>query len=88
MTTIAKQVYNEHQCKLGADFLDKVDPAVDQIAVDPLRFGFYRGSKSVRSIRIVRFPYRLLFVVETDLASVVAVAHRHRHPNYWKDRLS
>lgn len=83
----AAQYYDEQQPGLGSDFLDKVDWAVDQIAVDAVRFGFYRGSKLVRSIRLPRFPYRLLFVVEPDRVWVVAVAHLHRHPDYWKQRL-
>ena len=84
----AAQYYDEQQPGLGSDFLDKVEAAVDQIAATPLRFGFYRGSKFVRSIRLARFPYRLLFVVEPGRASIVAVAHLHRHPDYWKQRLS
>jgi hypothetical protein len=83
----AAQYYNEQQPGLGSDFLDKVDAAIDQIATDPLRSAFYRGSKIVRSIRLARFPYRLLFVVEPSCVSIVAVAHLHRHPDYWKHRL-
>jgi mRNA-degrading endonuclease RelE of RelBE toxin-antitoxin system len=83
----AAQYYDEHQPGLGSDFLDKVDAALDQIAADPRRFGFYRGSRIVRSVRLERFPYRLLFVVESNRISVVAVAHLHRHPDYWKHRL-
>ena len=84
----AAQYYDEQQPGLGSDFLDKVDTAVDELASDPLRFRFYRGSKSIRSIRLGRFPYRLLFAVESERVSVVAVAHLHRHPDYWKRRLS
>ncbi len=83
----AAQYYHEQQPELGSDFLDKVDAAIDRIASNPLRFAFYRDSKLVRSIRLERFPYRLLFVVEPSRVSVVAVAHLHRHPDYWKHRL-
>lgn len=83
----AAQYYNEQQPGLGSDFLDKVDAALGQIADAPVRFAFYRGSKIVRSIRMARFPYRLLFVVESGRVWVVAVAHLHRHPDYWKQRL-
>ena len=48
----AAQYYDEQQPGLGSDFLDKVDTAVDELASDPLRFRFYRGSKSIRSIRL------------------------------------
>ena len=48
----AAQYYDEHQPGLGSDFLDKVDEAVDTIAANPMRYGFYRASKIVRSIRL------------------------------------
>lgn len=83
----AAKYYNEQQRGLGSDFLDKMDAAADEIAADPLRFGFYRDSRNIRSIRLERFPYRLLFAVEPDRVSVVAVAHLHRRPDYWKHRL-
>ena len=84
----AAQYYDEQQPGLGSAFLDKVDAAVDEIATDPLRFGFYRGSKAIHSVRLARFPYRLLFAIEPERVSVVAVAHLHRHPDYWKHRLT
>ncbi|MFM8469487.1 MAG: type II toxin-antitoxin system RelE/ParE family toxin [Limisphaerales bacterium] len=84
----AARYYDEQQAGLGADLLDKVDVAIDEVGADPARFGFYRGSKLVRSIRLERFPYRLLFVLEPDRVAIVAVMHLHRHPNYWKHRLS
>ena len=84
----AAAYYNENQSGLGAVFLDKVDAALDEIAAHPARFAFYHGSKTVRSIRLTRFPYRLLFIIEARRVVVVAVAHLHRHPDYWKKRLS
>lgn len=80
--------YNEQQPGLGSDFLDRTDAAMDEIAADPLRFGFYRGSKRIRSVRLARFPYRLLFSVNSNKVSVVAVAHLHRQPDYWKHRVT
>ena len=33
-----------------------------------------------------RFPYTVWYDVSGKLATVIAVAHQHRHPNYWKIR--
>jgi len=85
---VAAAEYYEAQPGLGSDFLDKVDEAIVKIAADPFRFAFYRRSKNVRSVRLARFPYRLLFVVEPKKIFIVAVAHLHRHPDFWKHRLS
>jgi mRNA-degrading endonuclease RelE of RelBE toxin-antitoxin system len=83
----AARHYEEQQSGLGSDFLDEVDFSLEQIRRGAERFGFYRRSKIVRSVRLERFPYRLLFVVEAELAIVVAVMHLHRRPDYWKKRI-
>lgn len=83
----AAHYYEEQQPGLGGDFLDEVEAGLTRIAGSAGRFGFYRGSETVRSVRLERFPYRLLFVLEPERAVVVAVMHLHRRPDYWKRRV-
>ena len=33
-----------------------------------------------------RFPYKLLFSIETEYLYVLALAHHHRAPDYWVNR--
>jgi plasmid stabilization system protein ParE len=33
-----------------------------------------------------RFPYTIWYEVNKQLATVIAIAHQHRRPNYWKTR--
>ena len=33
-----------------------------------------------------RFPYTVWYDLNGDVATVVAVAHQHRRPDYWKSR--
>jgi len=33
-----------------------------------------------------RFPYSIIYVVLPDHIQILAVAHHHRHPEYWRDR--
>jgi plasmid stabilization system protein ParE len=77
--------YEAQQAGLGAAFLDAVDEAADQIGRQPRLWGYY--SRPVRSIRLKRFPYRLLYVVQPERVYVVAVMHLHRQPGYWRRRL-
>ena len=35
---------------------------------------------------LTRFPYTIWYDVADATASVLAVAHQHRRPNYWKKR--
>ncbi len=41
----------------------------------------------VRTWALKRFPYTLVYRVEGDLITVIAVAHQSREPRYWVDRL-
>lgn len=41
----------------------------------------------VRRMPLRRFPYRVVWVVTDDEVYVVAVAHNHRRPGYWRHRL-
>lgn len=78
--------YDAQVAGLGADFLDEVEAASDIVGDDPLRFGYY--DRPIRSIKLERFPYRLLFAVDAECVMIVAVMHLHRRPGYWKRRLS
>ena len=54
-----------------------------------LGFDFYPEARAGRTLQAVTgFPYRILYFVEEDLLTVVAVAHSKRRPGYWRDRVS
>lgn len=82
----AAKYYEGHVTGLGLDFLDEVEAALSAIAENPLRSAYY--NRPVRSIKLARFPYRLLFVVERACVVIVAVMHLHRRPGYWKRRMN
>ena len=44
-------------------------------------------NEGVRAKVLVRFPYSLMYVVDTRELYIVAVAHQSRRPGYWADRL-
>jgi len=41
----------------------------------------------IRRCRLSRFPYSVIYVPEPEEILVIAVAHMHRRPGYWRDRL-
>ena len=43
--------------------------------------------EGVRRCRMNRFPYGLIYAVDNGDILVLAVAHLHREPGYWRDRL-
>ena len=52
--------------------LDKPDPEIEP---------------GVRRCLLARFPYGLIYGLDGEMLVVVAVAHLHREPRYWVDRI-
>lgn len=70
---------------LGAELLVAVDTAVGSILSNPLQHPVvYRG---VRRALTRRFPYQVLFLVEDDVVTVIAVFHGARDPKRWQGRI-
>lgn len=44
-------------------------------------------SAQTRRCRLNRFPYSVIYSQEGDGLLVIAIAHQHRKPGYWRDRL-
>jgi plasmid stabilization system protein ParE len=40
----------------------------------------------IRYCVLTRFPYTVWFDLKEDKATVLAIAHQHRRPGYWKSR--
>ncbi|MGE4080650.1 MAG: type II toxin-antitoxin system RelE/ParE family toxin [Reyranella sp.] len=43
--------------------------------------------EGVRRCRLSRFPYGLIYTIDSGTILVLAVAHLHRRLDYWRDRL-
>lgn len=43
---------------------------------------------SARRILVTGFPYDVIYQVRESVVEVLAVAHQHRRPGYWRERLS
>jgi len=70
---------------LGDTFLIEAITAADRIARHPE--AWHRLEEGLRRCRLTRFPYGLIYAVDNDDIVVLAVAHLHRKPDYWRDRL-
>ena len=69
---------------LGQKFRSEIGKAAKRIAEYPLAWSIERGE--VRRYVLHKFPYKLLYSIETDHILILAIAHQHRHPEYWIDR--
>lgn len=78
--------YETQQLKLGTQFLTELDAAIRRISSYPQSYALL--SHDVRRCLIKRFPYAILYGINTNTIVIIAVAHLHRKPNYWMVRLS
>ena len=81
----AKRYYNRQQAGLGVVFLREARTAARHILQRPL--GWAVEIEPVRRFIFDRFPYKMLYIIRDELIIVVAVAHQHRNPDYWVDRV-
>lgn len=77
--------YNEQVIGLGLEFLDELDRAVRRVLAFPLSYP--EIEPGIRRCRLARFPYGLIYGVDDETVVIVAVAHLHRRPRYWIDRI-
>jgi plasmid stabilization system protein ParE len=69
----------------GDLFLREVAAGFSRIARQPLSAPYYFDE--FRRLLIPRFPYAIVYKVEDSRILIIAVAHLHRKPSYWKERL-
>lgn len=69
---------------LGDAFLLEVVVAVERIVAFPE--AWQSLGDDVRRCRLARFPYGLIYAIEDRELLILAVAHLHRKPQYWRDR--
>ncbi len=77
--------YQSQSPRLGVDFLSEVEHAVKSIAESPNTWPILEGELRRRLVR--RFPFGILYKVESEEIVVIAVAHLRRKPGYWKERI-
>ncbi len=81
----ASLFYDAASSGLGNDFLDDVQQAIDRLCEYP-QAGKTVAS-SLRRMLLHRFPFSIIYSVETDVILVVAIAHHGRRPGYWASRV-
>lgn len=76
--------YLERSERAAAAFEREIESAVSQIGDAPTIYPFVEGE--LRRFLLDRFPYAILYAVSATNVRVVAVAHLHRKPGYWRNR--
>jgi hypothetical protein len=70
---------------LGLEFAEEIYATIARITQYPDAWSTL--SKNSRRCIVSRFPYGLIYQIESHTLRIIAVAHLHRRPGYWKERL-
>ena len=77
--------YNERTAGLGDAFAVETRSTLQRILEHP-DAGFEVRSR-IRRRLLLRFPYSILYNVDTTRLRVIAIMHHSREPVYWQDRV-
>jgi len=75
---------------LGQEFRNAIDEGMERLLKAPLAASpivAVPASIGARRILVKRFPYSIVFIEHDEDLWVVAFAHHHRRPGYWRERL-
>ena len=81
----AARYYDAQRPGLGDELRREIRNFLPKLRNAPLNFPAVRGD--IRRLMLERFPYKLLYSVESDYVYVIAVAHSRRSPDYWINRV-
>jgi plasmid stabilization system protein ParE len=81
----ATRWYRERSARSAAQFVEEVNHALDRILAAPQRWP--AGPSGTRKFLLHRFPYAVIYRELLSAIQVLAVAHGHRRPGYWKTRI-
>jgi plasmid stabilization system protein ParE len=90
----AQQAISEYERDdpvVAAEFTEALLEAEADIERHPLRYALADDAPvgfEVRERVVRRFPFRILYLTDSAGVLMLAVAHHHRRPGYWHERLA
>ena len=77
--------YIERNQSAAENFVEEIERAVALVIESPQRWPF--GQHTTRRFVVQRFPFAVIYRERESGVQILAIAHGHRRPGYWKDRL-
>lgn len=81
----AVEYYNSKSSGLGDEFLLEALKTLERIRTFPNAWRPF--TDNTRRCQLSRFPYGLIYLLQEKEVLIIAVAHLHREPGYWKERV-
>jgi len=82
----AVEYYEACEPGLGLAFMNEIQAAVSRLALNPAAWSPF--TSRTRRCPIRRFPFLVIYRLQSDHIEVLAVANMRRRPGYWADRLN
>ncbi len=77
--------YGSRSPTVAVEFRVTVSEAIRYVSQAPHRWPKYLHG--TRRFLLHRFPFPIIYLDDSDVVNIVAVAHNKRKPGYWKRRL-
>ncbi len=77
--------YLQRSLDASSAFIAAISDAFDTVCQAPHRWPKYLHG--TRRFLLDRFPFSIIYLDDSDVVTIVAVAHNKRKPGYWKRRL-
>ena len=81
----AARWYAERSASAAAGFSEEIDTA--ESAIVDFQTAWPQFDHGTRRYLLRRYPFSVIYRIESTRILIVAVAHGHRRPGYWKSRL-
>ena len=78
--------YELEHTGIGAYFKEEIKKNIVRIKKFPKAATIEKGE--IRKSLLHKFPYKILYSIESDHIFIIALAHQHRRPDYWIERES
>jgi plasmid stabilization system protein ParE len=83
----AASYYGERSLIVGIEFIKVIDEAIAWITEMPHAAPAWPGRPNVRRRVVSKFPYAIVYVVESAAIRIIAIEHAKRRPGRWLHRL-
>ncbi len=82
---LAIDFYEETRKNLGEEFIEEVYQTIKRVKDFPE--AWHPMTKSTRRCLVNRFPFGVVYRVESNVIVIVSVMHLSRKPDYWHNRI-
>ena len=74
--------YEDIQKGLGLEFLEEIEKVYASISKNPFAYSFIDNKNLIRDVQIDRFPFVIIYKIESDTVVILSVHHTRKKPKY------